>query len=283
MLLEKSFGSVIHSTNVLSKVDIHNEIEYSEDREKLSRYRVLVLRRQVKRHRQRGEVDLFAQIIKETTAAQVAQQAIENSCTLQQQQAEGGQLGGGDGVRRHQVLSKQLTARDHQHHQMKQRLSFRRGSLAPSTAVTAGAVTRAGAGAGEAGESVKSQASHSQNKTIKRSKLRRSIAGFYHHPKPELTARTPSHPPTPTPLTPNKPPSRRGSIQAMTSRSIRHSITGSSAPPSVTVHTRDMSISGDALDRRLRATGGRGRGVGGMSRPPPVRVFSVRNKTNMMI
>ena len=70
LLLDTSFKNVIQNESIMTKADIHNEIQYSDVKEDLSRVEIALMKRQVHQHRENGDIDLFAQITKELAALQ---------------------------------------------------------------------------------------------------------------------------------------------------------------------------------------------------------------------
>jgi hypothetical protein len=75
LLLDSSFANILTNSTVLSKADIHNELDYTKG-QKVSRFRMMVSTKRVRKHRKSGDMDLFGQIVKEVAAAKQAEKAL---------------------------------------------------------------------------------------------------------------------------------------------------------------------------------------------------------------
>ena len=75
LLLDSSFTNILTNSTVLSKADIHNELDYTKG-QKVSRFRMMVSTKRVRKHRKSGDMDLFGQIVKEVAAAKQAENAL---------------------------------------------------------------------------------------------------------------------------------------------------------------------------------------------------------------
>jgi hypothetical protein len=112
LLLDKAAVSALSSDMVLSKAAIHNEME---EKQNMSRFRAMRAKHMVNKHRKKGSVDMFAQIIKETSANDQAQRAMANFYAEEEEQQQAIHA---EGARAAKLLSEHqssvMTGRDHQ-------------------------------------------------------------------------------------------------------------------------------------------------------------------------
>jgi len=279
ILLDQTFGSALSMPAVLSKAELHNEIEYSNDKASTSRLQKLLTKNRVRKHRKKGEVDLFGLISKEVAMEKQTEKAMA-AFYAEQYDEEGGVLNSShDKVRGNQATKmsyqQQMAAMDHQR--------AKKGTTSKKISTSFQSFF----------SNKRNDAANKRNNTNKnkRDLLRRRTDTFYkHNPKKEVRFKVSTKSgklSTPhenevelepevheEPARQHLPVEESTSLQDIAPAVNRKPLSKSSSSRRVTSSSRTSSgqsgaVAGGSLDNMLS---GRKKGP-----PPPVKVFSIKS------